>query len=130
MGHRLHGEQEGRHFHGYYGDYLYLPLYIFAGTIPLWAQLRTADQDAAAGVVEALAKVVAAIRERLPQVRIIVAGTVASAGTSSWFGVRRNRSLLLSGPGQELGAGGTSGRRADDGAHPPLPVWGACGASH
>lgn len=74
MGHRLHGEQEGRHFHGDYGDYCYLPLYLFAGTIPLWAQLRTADQDAAAGAVEALAKVIAAIRQRLPHVRIIVRG--------------------------------------------------------
>ena len=27
----LHGEQEGRFFHGYYGHYCYLPLYIFCG---------------------------------------------------------------------------------------------------
>ena len=27
----LHGRQEGRFFHGYYGCYCYLPLYIFAG---------------------------------------------------------------------------------------------------
>ena len=25
----LHGQQEGRFFHGYYGDYCYLPLYVF-----------------------------------------------------------------------------------------------------
>lgn len=74
MGHRLHGEQEGRHFSGYYDEYCYLPLYIFAGSIPLWAQLRTADQDAAAGTVQALTKVIAALRRRFPQVRIIVRG--------------------------------------------------------
>ena len=28
---RIHGMQEGRHFHGYYDDYCYLPLYIFCG---------------------------------------------------------------------------------------------------
>jgi len=28
---RIHGAQEGRFFHGYYGDYCYLPLYIFCG---------------------------------------------------------------------------------------------------
>jgi hypothetical protein len=72
MGHRLHGEQEGRFFHGYYDDYCYLPLYIFAGSVPLWAQLRTADQDAAHGVVEALDQVVKALRARLPGVRILV----------------------------------------------------------
>jgi len=27
----IHGTQEGRFFHGYYGNYCYLPLYIFAG---------------------------------------------------------------------------------------------------
>jgi len=27
----LHGRQEGRFFHGYYDEYCYLPLYIFAG---------------------------------------------------------------------------------------------------
>ena len=74
MGHLLHGEQEGRHFSAYYGDYCYLPLYAFVGNIPLWAQLRTSDQDAAAGVVPALEKIVAAIRQRCRQARIIVRG--------------------------------------------------------
>jgi hypothetical protein len=27
----LHGAQEGRFFHGYYGHYCYLPLYVFCG---------------------------------------------------------------------------------------------------
>jgi hypothetical protein len=27
----VHGDQEGRFFHGFYGDYCYLPLYIFCG---------------------------------------------------------------------------------------------------
>ena len=49
MGHWVHGIQEGRHFNADYGDYCYLPLYAFAGDIPLWAQWRTGDQDAAAG---------------------------------------------------------------------------------
>jgi hypothetical protein len=72
MGHLLHGQQEGRHFSAYYDGYCYLPLYIFAGAVPLWAQLRTADQDGATGVVEALTQVVAEIRRRLPGVRILV----------------------------------------------------------
>lgn len=74
MGHLLHGTQEGRFFSGYYDEYCYLPLYIFAGNIPLWAQLRTSDQDAAAGAVEALVKVVEAVRRRFPKIRIIVRG--------------------------------------------------------
>jgi hypothetical protein len=74
MGHLLHGMQEGRHFSAYYGDYCYLPLYVFAGDLPLWAQLRTSDQDGAAGVVEALAKIVPAIRKRCRKARIILRG--------------------------------------------------------
>lgn len=74
MGHRLHGFQEGRHFNGYYDDYCYLPLYAFVGDFPLWAQLRTADRDAADGTVPALEKIVAAIRKRCRQARIIVRG--------------------------------------------------------
>ncbi len=74
MGHRLHGAQEGRHFNAYYDDYCYLPLYAFVGDFPLWAQLRTADHEAAYGVVPALEKLVAAIRKRCRQARIIVRG--------------------------------------------------------
>ena len=74
MGHRLHGLPEGRHFNAYYDDYVYLPLYAFVGDIPLWAQLRTADHGAAHGVVAALGKIVAAIRQRCKRARIIVRG--------------------------------------------------------
>lgn len=74
LGHRLHGEQEGRHFRAYYDEYCYLPLYVFVGGFPLWAQLRTSDKDGADGVVAALAKIVAAIGQRCRRARIIVRG--------------------------------------------------------
>jgi hypothetical protein len=68
----LHGHQEGRFFHGYYDCYCYLPLYIFCGDQLLAAKLRAADIDAAAGAVEEIARIVAQIRARWPQTRIIV----------------------------------------------------------
>jgi len=74
MGHRLHGSQEGRHFNAYYDDYCYLPLYAFVGDFPLWAQLRTAEHEAAFGAVPALEKIVAALRKRCRKARIIVRG--------------------------------------------------------
>ena len=74
MGHRLHGAQEGRHFNAYYDDYVYLPLYGFVDSIPLWAQLRTSDHGAAHGVVPALEQMVRALRGRSPKGRIIVRG--------------------------------------------------------
>ena len=74
MGHRLHGQQEGRHFNAYYDDYCYLPLYVFVGDFPLWAQLQTSDKEGAQGVVAALEKIIPALRQRCPRARIIVRG--------------------------------------------------------
>jgi hypothetical protein len=68
----LHGRQEGRFFHGYYDSYCYLPLFCFCGDVVLWAQLRTADREASEGTLEALDQIVAAIRKRMPEVKIIV----------------------------------------------------------
>jgi hypothetical protein len=68
----VHGEQEGRFFHGYYDCYCYLPLYVFCGRHLLDARLRRASVDAADGAVEVVARIVAQIRLRWPQVRILV----------------------------------------------------------
>jgi hypothetical protein len=68
----LHGEQEGRFFHGYYKCYCYLPLYIFCGRHLLCAKLRRANIDASAGSVEEVARIVLQIRERWPEVRILL----------------------------------------------------------
>ena len=68
----IHGGQEGRFFHGYYGGYCYLPLYCFIGPWPVWAGLRTSDRDACDGTLEALGRIVPAIRERFPEARIIL----------------------------------------------------------
>ena len=70
----VHGNQEGRYFHGYYDEYCYLPLYMFVGDFPVWAELRTADADPADGVVPALSAVIGRIRQRWPWTRIIVRG--------------------------------------------------------
>jgi hypothetical protein len=70
----LHGEQEGRFFHGYYGHYCYLPLYIFCGEMLLCARLRVSNIDGAAGSQEELHRIVRQIREAWPEVQIIVRG--------------------------------------------------------
>jgi hypothetical protein len=54
----LHGKQERRFFHGYYGCYCYLPLYIFDGRHLLVAKLRQANIDASAGAREELERIV------------------------------------------------------------------------
>ena len=68
----VHGHQLGRFFHGYYGNYCYLPLYIFCGEHLLCARLRPSDIDASAGSVKELECIVSQIRSRWPDVRIII----------------------------------------------------------
>jgi hypothetical protein len=68
----LHGHQLGRFFHGYYGDYCYLPLYIFCGDHPLCARLRPADIDASLGALKQVVRIVAQLRRHWPQVRIVL----------------------------------------------------------
>ena len=70
----LHGNQEGRFFHGYYDCYCYLPLYIFCGEHLLCARLRRSNIDGAAGSLDELERIVARIRSRWPKVRILIRG--------------------------------------------------------
>ncbi len=69
---RLHGRQEGRFFHGYYGHYCYLPLYVFCGEHLLLARLQTADRDPARGVVDELRALVLRLRRRWPRAKVLV----------------------------------------------------------
>jgi hypothetical protein len=70
----VHGDQEGRFFHGYYGHYCYLPLYIFCGDFLLCARLRPSNIDASAGCVEELERIVAQIRQAWHGVKITLRG--------------------------------------------------------
>jgi hypothetical protein len=101
----LHGQQEGRFFHGYYDCYCYLPLYVFCGRHLLAAKLRRSNLDAAAGAVDEVARIVAQIRERWPQVRILLRGDSGFArddlmswceanGVDFLFGLARNARLV------------------------------------
>ena len=100
----LHGAQEGRFFHGYYGCYCYLPLYIFCGRHLLCARLRRSNIDASQGSVEEIDRIVAQIRESWPEVRILVRGDGGFArealmkwcedhGVDYVFGLARNPRL-------------------------------------
>jgi len=68
----LHGRQEARFFHGYYGHYCYLPLYVFCGDHLLCARLRPSNIDASEGSLEEVQRIVRQIRGRWPKTRIIL----------------------------------------------------------
>jgi len=70
----LHGNQEGRFFHGYYRSYCYLPLYIFCEDHLLCARLRPSNIDASEGTVQELERIISRIRKTWPDVNIFIRG--------------------------------------------------------
>jgi len=70
----IHGDQEGKFFHGYYDHYCFLPLYVFCGRHLLVSYLRRSDGDPARHSGAILALLVKAIRRHWPKVEIIFRG--------------------------------------------------------
>ena len=113
----LYGHQPERFFHGYYDSYCYLPLYIFAGDQLLCARLRAANQDAAAGSIEELKRIVGQLRQRWPHINIVLRADsgFCREALMAWceqkenrveyvFGLQRNRRLqtIIGEPMQEV----------------------------
>ena len=69
---RVHGNQEGRHFHGYYGDWCFLPLYVFCGEQLLVSYLRPSNIDASRHAWAILKLLTQRLREAWPQVKLIL----------------------------------------------------------
>jgi len=101
----VHGEQEGRFFHGYYGGYCYLPLYIFSGEHLLCARLRPSNVDASAGALEEIERIVNQLRRVWPKANIVLRGDSGFCRDAilSWceqhgvgyvFGLAKNTRLL------------------------------------
>jgi hypothetical protein len=101
----VHGQQLGRFFHGYYGHYCYLPLYIFCGDHPLAAILRPSDIDASAGCLPHIQRLVARLRQQWPGVPILLRGDSGfcrnyllrwceANGVDFLFGLAKNKRLL------------------------------------
>jgi len=70
----VHGNQEGRFFHGYYDHYCFLPLYVFAGSQLLCAYLRPSKIDGAKHTWAILALLTKRLRQEWPDVKIIFRG--------------------------------------------------------
>src|SRR4249919_587452 len=136
----VHGEQEGRFFHGDYDCYCYLPLYVFSGRHLLAAKLRPSNIDASAGSVEEVARIVAQIRRRWPRTRILLRADsgFAREALMAWcemnqvdfvFGLARNARLVeeisveLLQAEAEASATGKPARRFKDFRYATLDSW-------
>jgi hypothetical protein len=107
----LHGNQEDKFYHGYYKQYCYLPLYIFCGDYVLCARLRPSSIGPAVGSRKEVERIVKQIRQRWPDVEIILRGDSGfcadelltwcdNNGVHYVVGVARNQRLekLIDGP--------------------------------
>jgi hypothetical protein len=75
----LHGQPEGRFFHGCYDNYCYLPLYVFCGDQVLCGartrtRLREANHDAAFGCLTEIQRIVRQIGAAWPAVKMVRRG--------------------------------------------------------
>jgi hypothetical protein len=77
----VHGNQEGRFFHGYYDHYCFLPLYVTCGQQLLVAYLRPANIDGAHHSGAILKLLVKRFRQVWPNVKIIFR---ADSGFCRW----------------------------------------------
>ncbi|MDF7806850.1 IS1380 family transposase [Pontiellaceae bacterium B12219] len=70
----VHGDQDGRFFHGYYDHYCFLPLYVFCGSQLLCAYLRPSKIDGAKHAWAILALLTKRVREVWPEMNVIFRG--------------------------------------------------------
>ena len=68
----IHGNQEGKFFHGYYDHYCFLPLYVFCGRHLLVSYLRPSNIDAAKHSWAITRLLVSFIRSHWPRTKIII----------------------------------------------------------
>lgn len=68
----VHGEQQGRFFHGYYDSYCFLPLYVFCAEQLLVSYLRPAKIDGAKHALAILSLLVKRLRQAWPAVHIVL----------------------------------------------------------
>lgn len=70
----VHGDQHGKYFNGFYDSYCFLPLYVFCDDHLLVSYLRSSSVGAAHHARGITKLLVAKIRQRWPDVKIILRG--------------------------------------------------------
>ena len=136
----VHGRQEGRSYHGYYGHYCFLPLYITCGGRPLFALLRPGNADPAGGVTGPLGCIVERLRQRWPGLKILLRADSAYAreellawcednGVDHVIGLARNSRLVerigweLADAQAEADRRGRAARRFTEFSYATLTSW-------
>ena len=137
----LYGQQEERFYHGYYKEYVYMPLLFLVGKRPVMVRLRSAARDAAAGLERDLEWLLRRLRAAWPRTRIVVrtdAGFCREEVMALCEGQERVDYVLGLGSNPrlqaelaaereqaraELGRSGTAARRYKDFTYQTLESW-------
>ena len=96
----VHGNQENRHFHGYYGSYCFLPLHVFCGDQLLISYLRPSNIDGAKHAWAILSLLVKRIRRSWSDVKIIFRGDSGFCRDSMLRWCERNQVIYIVGIAQ------------------------------
>src|SRR5262249_31316102 len=86
----LHGHQEGRFFHGFYGCYCYLPLFAFVGSVPLGPSFAPARGTRPAVPSMPLRRSSQPCENVAPRRALLCVPTAASVARRLWPGAKPN----------------------------------------
>ncbi len=87
---RIYGNQENKHYHGYYKNHCYLPLHVFCGDQLILSMLRPSNIDGAKYAGAILKLLVERVRKSWSDVRIIFRGDCGFARTHILHWCERN----------------------------------------
>ena len=87
---RIYGNQENKHYHGYYKNTCYLPLHVFCGDQLIVSMLRPSDIDGAKYAGAILKLLVERFRKTWADVRIVFRGDCGFARTHILHWCERN----------------------------------------
>lgn len=102
---KLHGNQEDRHYHGYYKEYCYIPLHVTCGDELLISYLRPSNKDGFRHSWSIIGLLISRIKASFPSCKIIVRadsgfmrhkflGWLEQKGVKYVVGMARNKRLL------------------------------------
>jgi hypothetical protein len=76
----IHGNQENKHYNGFYDAHCFLPLYVFCGDQLLWSELRSSNKGGAYGAIQIFGYLARRLKEAFPDVEIVFRGDAGFHG--------------------------------------------------
>ncbi len=88
---KIHGNQEGKFFHGYYDSYCFLPIYVFCDQKLVSVFLQPSNEDGSKHAGALLKRIVSKLRSKWPHVKIIYRGDSGFARPRHLYWCEKNK---------------------------------------